>query len=312
MRHGVGALLLAAGLGAATARAERIPVVVNGDVTRDPMAVAALVVEDDGYLYGPFCSAVIVHASWALTAAHCVEAMQVDYGAYDTWLVTGSDLLQDGVEEAVPVDIALGHPDWDPSVYTDDIGVLHLEEPVAAEPVAVGTDAVHDGWLGADLRWVGFGVTTDGGDDQGVKRRADIPLVWYDAELLVGYDPDDGQNVCSGDSGGGVLKPEGSGWRLVGINAFVAVAEGGDPSRACAEGYGGATRVDVHLDWLASQTGLDTFEDTGGRDAGTRPFSREEGGCSAAPIRAPGAGLALAALAVLRRRAPRRPARSRG
>ena len=289
----------------------RVPAIVNGDPTAEPVAVTALTIEVDGSLYGPFCSATLVDATWALTAAHCVEAILLDYAGYDAYLVTGSDLLTSGVDLYARIDNAIAHPDYDNTTYTDDIGLLELAGAglPSVVPIPLNGDTVDGTWIGEELRFVGYGITSDDADDMGTKRYADIPIVNLDMEIIYAWDPDEGQNVCQGDSGGAALEVLGSGdYELAGVNAFVGLwkdQEGEDP---CLDGFVGATRVDVHLDWIEDETGGSVYVDTGG-EPGTVPWGGKEGSgwCAAAPSGARGLGVLLVSLATVTARRRRRP-----
>ena len=293
---------------AAQADQVRVPAIVNGITTSDPLAVAALVVKVDGAFYGPFCSATLIDNKWALTAAHCVQAMQEDYGDYDTYLVTGSDLLTTGIELSSKVISSVAHPDYNDTTYTDDIGLLELSGTglLTVDPIPLNDDAVTAEWIDTDLRFVGFGITSDNADDMGTKRYADIPIVNVDMELIYAWDPDDGQNVCQGDSGGAALEiKSGGAYELAGVNAFVGLWKGQDGDDPCVDGFVGATRVDVHLDWIDDETGGSFVYDTG-YDPGTSPWGGKGGSgwCAAAPTGARGLGLLLLSLgaALVRRR----------
>ncbi len=286
----------------------RVPVIVNGFPTDEPAAVTALTVEYDGSLYGPFCSATLVASTWALTAAHCVKAIQEDYAGNDIYLVSGADLLTTGVERSVLVERSIAHPEYDDSTYTDDIGLLELEGAgmPSIEPIPLNQDLVNSTWIGQELRFVGYGITTDNAEDMGTKRYADIPIVNLDMEIIYAWDPDDGQNVCQGDSGGAALEILSNGeYELAGVNAFVGLWKGQEGDDACADGFVGATRVDVHMDWIMEQTGGDIYVDTGG--SSSFPWGGKDGGgwCAAAPTESRGIGLLLLALgAVAWRRRP--------
>ncbi len=287
---------------------ERVPCIVNGTATSEPEAVLAMTVEVDGVLYGPFCSAVLIGPTQVLTAAHCILSAQRDYGDYDIYVVSGADLLTGGLDSYARVTSSSMHADFDEVYYTDDIGVLELAAPGMAniDPLTLNEENVDATWLGKDLRFVGFGITTDGAEDQGVKRYADIPLAHFDDDILYGWDTEDGQNVCSGDSGGATLElVSGGGYELAGINAFVGVMKGEDPDTPCADGFVGSTRVDVHVDWILENTGIDLTEDSdpGG---GTSPWMGKDdpGWCAAAPA---GRGGWVAALLALLAAAFRRP-----
>jgi secreted trypsin-like serine protease len=287
---------------------ERYPAIVNGTPTSEPEAVAALTVAYDGQLYGPFCSATLISDTWALTAAHCIHAMQDDYAGQDVYLVTGGDLFEDGIDKQVKVERGIPHPDYDDSTYTDDIGLLELQGVglLSVAPIPLNNDPVTAEWIDEELRFVGYGITSDAAQDMGVKRYADIPIVNTDLEIIYAWDPDDGQNVCQGDSGGAALEVLGSGnYELAGVNAFVGLWKGQEGDRPCVDGFVGATRVDVHLDWIEAQTGGSIITDTG-YTSGTSPWGGKGGGgwCAAAPVSAWGLGVLLLSLgtAVTRRR----------
>ncbi len=263
--------------------------------------------EYDGQLYGPFCSATLISSTWALTAAHCIEAMDDDYAGADIYLVTGDNLQTGGIDRYVKVSDTIPHPDFDNSTYTDDIGLLQLTAPGfgSVTPMELNQDMVTADWIGEELRFVGYGITASTADDMGVKRYADIPIVNLDMEVIYGWDPDDGQNVCQGDSGGAALEILGDGdYELAGVNAFVGLWKGQEGDDACADGFVGATRVDVHMDWIVQETGGNLYIDTGGSSGGINWGGKDSGGwCAAAPVWPGGLGLLLVPVgAVLLRR----------
>ncbi len=287
---------------------QRYPAIVNGTPTAEPEAVVALTVAYDGQLYGPFCSATLIADTWALTAAHCIQAMQEDYAGQDIYLVTGADLYNDGIDKQIKVARGIGHPDYDDRTYTDDIGLLELEGVglLSVAPISLNRQAVTAAWIDEELRFVGYGITRDSAQDMGVKRYADIPIVNLDMDIIYAWDPDDGQNVCQGDSGGAALEQLGSGrYELAGVNAFVGLWKGQEGELPCQDGFVGATRVDVHLDWIEAQTGGSVITDTG-YTGGTSPWGGKDsaGWCAAAPMSAWGLGALLMSLgaAVTRRR----------
>ena len=70
------------------------------------------------------------------------------------------------------------------------------------------------------------------------------------------------------------------------------------------DGFVGATRVDVHMDWIVQETGGNLYIDTGGSSGGINWGGKDSGGwCAAAPVWPGGLGLLLVPVgAVLLRR----------
>ena len=68
------------------------PPIVNGSSTNAYEPVCAMVAADSSYWYGSFCSCTLINRYYAVTAAHCVEAINSDYRGYDIYVVFGGDL----------------------------------------------------------------------------------------------------------------------------------------------------------------------------------------------------------------------------
>jgi MYXO-CTERM domain-containing protein len=116
-------------------------------------------------------------------------------------------------------------------------------------PVAIlNDDAITDEWIDTVVTFVGYGITSSGGFDSGIKRTTDNALVRYTSNLLYAFDETSG--TCQGDSGGPSFQATDEGYlEQVGITSF-----GG---QRCEEGEHGHTRVDVFIPWI-----LDIAPDT--------------------------------------------------
>lgn len=306
---------------ASLALAQEAPPIVNGQRTSDFAQVGALLAYD-GQSGGVFCSGTLIHRKWVVTAAHCLAAdggvaYYERYG-YDVYFLIGDNAYsQTGIDELVLVTDYMQHPDYNSQRLSHDIGLLELETEVDLEPIPLNTHAPSNGWIGRDLDYVGWGVTTDNGNDSGIKRTARIGYYDADEQFIYGYD--DTFNLCSGDSGGASLyEGDDGGYEIVGVNSFVYPVQ--SQSTSCVGGGSGATRIDTHVEWIGEHvpleeneptnndpedTGITFNDDTG--DTPSRPLDDGndggiKGGCSSTSGGAGGLALALLGLLALGRR----------
>ena len=237
------------------------PPIVNGDTTSDYESVGVLLLCDNRGYCSDFCSGTVIDSKWVLTAAHCVEAFD-DYAraGYTGYFGVGRNL--DALTDYAEFADWHEHPDYSSRDLQNDIGIVELKTAIGVDPMPLNTDRVTSGWVGDDLTYVGWGITTDSGSDSGTKRYAMMPVYDYDTQFIYSYDGPDDQNLCSGDSGGASLETVGSGYELAGVNSFVFSYE--SSSTACIGGGAGVTRVDQHIDWIEGYTGSLSGSDTGG------------------------------------------------
>jgi secreted trypsin-like serine protease len=239
------------------------PPIVNGTVTSSYRAVGVLVACDSSDYCGDFCSSTMVDSTHSLTAAHCVDAINVDYRYYTIYFVIIDDLYSDSWTDYAVIDSAITHPDWDDRTLSNDIGILEFDRAITrVDPMPVNMDAVTGSWIGADLRYVGYGITSDKAYyTSGVRRTADLPVADYDSTLIYAYDPDDNQNVCSGDSGGAGLEIlSGGRYELAAVNSFVFSPDHDDTP--CMGGATGGTRVDKYISWISDYADVHPAEES--------------------------------------------------
>lgn len=294
----IGPLALCLWAGAASAGATPPPPIVNGQTTSDWPAVGMLaVVEPSSGAAAVFCSATLIDDLAVATAAHCEEAAALYAGRGNRIVfVVGPSLAE--AQDYVEVADWSVHPDYrfDGSGVAADVAVGLLVEPLASgvAPMPMRTEDLGTAWYDQDLTLVGFGVTSDGGADAGVKRTTSLPVLTLDSDFVYAVAPEPGgSNACSGDSGGAALRPGEDGEELVGVLSFVFAYH--SPGTSCIDGGVGATRVDVFGSWMAEEAGMGaqggTDTDPGGGagevdgngqgGGNTLIEGREEGACSA-------------------------------
>lgn len=250
--------------------------IVGGERNYGDPAVAFLVV------YGSageqsVCTGSLVASRWILTAAHCVSSGNLGFEPAAIEVYFGTEYTQDdpGFEFITEADGYAYHESYDPQVFGNhDIAMLHLYQDVPLTPMPLMSRSIGDADVGASLRLIGWGLTTGGAADSGIKRHAVSSLYEYDDLLVQVGGP--GSNTCSGDSGGPSVMA------MSGTEVIVGVTSFGDVE--CAQ-VGVSVRVDAYLDWIEQVTEGEVVAGSpppaGGGDPGTP---------SPSPSPSPGAG----------------------
>ncbi len=231
--------------------------IVNGAPGGPPFVFALVWFDDAAGTGAVFCSGTMLTGRYGITAAHCIDAMNTDYAGLDVYASFSADVYNDPWNAEL-IDSTLIHPDYVSGGLEADIAVVRLANVVANGRAILNDEPIYDWQLGGastdELLFVGFGVTTDSGTDEGLRRQAWIPpdrCMSSDGQFFIGCDNEDAtllwsehetRNVCSGDSGGAALEQQNNRWELVGVNSAVAPA--------CVGGGNIAVRVDRYIDWI--------------------------------------------------------------
>ncbi|KAM5280091.1 LOW QUALITY PROTEIN: vitamin K-dependent protein C [Ctenodactylus gundi] len=238
------------------------PRLINGTLSRrgeSPWQVALL--DSKKKL---ICGGVLIHTSWVLTVAHCMEGpkkMIVRLGEYDLRRKDKGE-LDLGIKEV------LIHPNYSQSTTDNDIALLRLVQPASLSktivPICLPDSGLAERELtqaGQETMVTGWGYHTDRKGHTKRNRTSvlnfiKIPVAPHNECIQVMHNSvsenmlcagilGDMRDACDGDSGGPMVTSFQGTWFLVGL---VSWGEGcGLPSN-----FGVYTKVSRYLDWIHS------------------------------------------------------------
>jgi hypothetical protein len=220
--------------------------VTSGSADPGDPAVIALV-DDAGHVD---CTAAVIEAHTAVTAAHCVVGL--DPRTLRVW--SGGDAYSQ-------VTGARAHPMFDAPTFANDIALVSFRDPAQAAPLVLETTAPA---VATTIRVVGWGRTSAAVDDSGELRAGSATISDVQSTDFTAM-PAPSQ-PCRGDSGGPALMPAGT---------IGGVVSHGDT--ACSD-HAVYTRVDVANDFVTTY-----LADTAPGTASTGDACLYDGQCTGGP-----------------------------
>jgi len=202
-----------------------------------------------------FCGGSLISNTCVMTAAHCTTGsakIVVTLGDHNRSRSEGTEVTRTSSQ-------IITHPNYNANHISDDIGLVVIPSVAYTSAIKAATlpPANTNLAAGVELTPTGWGLTSDAtlAALSDVLRQVNVPSI-SNSECAGVYGslavPDSkictsgagGKGTCSGDSGGPLNHPVGTGYEVRGIVSYGA-------SAGCTKGYPDAfTRVSYYIDWI--------------------------------------------------------------
>lgn len=212
-----------------------IPDIVGGTVADEgEYPWQAMLLNNSGRFY---CGGSLISPNWVLTAAHCIEGIEVKNVVLGAHLRTNTSEVS---RQTFAVVRTIVHPNYDGNSFNNDIGLIELDGVAVLDDrvavVSLAQTPADDALFAPNQVAVvtGWGATAESGSASSVLREVSVPIVSHEAcnqayqgaitgsMMCAGY-PNGGKDSCAGDSGGPLIVSDGgSGWKQAGIVSWGA------------------------------------------------------------------------------------------
>jgi hypothetical protein len=188
---------------------------------------------------GGFCTGTLVGKKTVLTAGHCVES-----GTSYTFQIQGGTYA---------VSKALRHPQYNENVMNNggynanDLALMFLSQAPNVAPAAISTAAPT---VGLPLTIVGYGVTSENGQDDG-RRIGQNAVGWVSATELGWNGSSTTSTTCYGDSGGPAFAT------INGQEVQISICSRGTDVCGVDDVQ---TRVDTYVSWIVATANGDVTQ----------------------------------------------------